>query len=565
MTHSNSSYWEDFIPKSWLSIKKGYTRKDFKGDLIAGMTVGVVALPLAMAFAIASGVTPASGIYTAIIAGFLVSLLGGSYFQIAGPTGAFVVVLYSIIQDQGYNGLAVATIVAGIILIVCALFRLGSLIKYIPYPLITGFTTGIALIIFTSQIKDFLGLHIAEVPTHYIPKLVVLFKALPTWDPSTAIVASATLLMIILIRRFIPVIPWGIASIVIITFACWLFGVDVETIQSRFGEIPTTIPTPCMPDFSILFTNGYWIAESAIAIAFLAGVESLLSAVIADGMSGRSHKSNSELFAQGIANIASILFGGIAATGALARTAMNVKSGARSPISGMIHSITLLFIILFFAPLVSMIPIAGLSAVLVMVAWNMSEIRHFRHLFNAPAGDVIVLLTTFFLTVVFDLVLAIEVGMILSAFLFMKRVKDLSGVEALKLIDDEESTQDDPDAIEKKRVPAGVEIYEINGVYFVELADSLNSILTNLTPPPKVFILRMRKIPLIDASGMHGLKEFYTKCQRERTTLILSGVNSTVYDSLDKYGLVELIGAHNIFNHIDPSLVRARELCGVIL
>lgn len=555
-----SSYLTNFIPKSWVAIRDHYNWNTFKSDLIAGITVGIVALPLAMAFAIASGVTPASGLYTAIIAGFLVALLGGSYFQIAGPTGAFVVILYAIIQQHGYNGLAVATIFAGLILIIAALCRFGSLIKYIPYPLITGFTTGIALLIFVSQLKDFFGLKLAEMPSHFIPKMTALFNAAPTWDPITASVASGTLFLIILFRKFAPYIPWGIASIVLVTVACWAFQIPVETIYSRFGEIPTTLPLPSMPDFSIVYTDGYWLVESALTIAFLAGVESLLSAVIADGMTGRSHKSNSELLGQGVANIASILFGGIAATGALARTAMNIKSGAKTPVAGMIHSVTLLLIILFLAPIVSMIPLAGLSAVLMMVAWNMSEIRHFRHLFNAPAGDVAVLLTTFFLTVVFDLVVAIEIGMILSAFLLMKRIRDLSGVDALKIIDDEDESSNDPDAIEKKRVPDGVEVYEINGLYFVGIADTLNGILSNMETHPKIFILRMRKIPVIDASGMHGLKEFYQKCDKENTVLILSGVNPKVYKSIKKYGLVDLIGSKNICENIDASLKRATEV-----
>lgn len=554
-----SSYWNDFIPKSWLSLKN-YSWSTFKADLIAGITVGVVALPLAMAFGIASGVDPVYGIYTAIIAGFLVSLLGGSYFQIAGPTGAFVVVIYSVIQQEGYNGLAVAGLFAGIILIAAALFRLGSLIRFIPYPLITGFTTGIALIIFTSQIKDFFGLNIDQVPAEFIPKAIMLFCALPNWDPLTTFVGSLTLTSIILIRRFIPNIPWGIASIVLITAFCVLLDLDVATVYSRYGEIPSALPSPSLPDFSIVFSNGYWIAEAALTIAFLAGVESLLSAVIADGMTGRTHKSNAELLGQGIANIGSIMFGGIPATGALARTALNVKSGAKTPVSGMIHSLTLLVIILAFAPIVSMIPLAGLAAVLVTIAWNMSEIRHFKHLFKAPPGDVAILLTTFFLTVIVDLVVAIEVGMVLSAFLFMKRVSDASGIKALQLVDDEDEIRDDPDSIDKKRIPKDVEVYEINGPYLVGIAESLKGILSNLERPPKVFILRMRKLNTIDASGLHGIHEFYEKCSKEKTRLILSGVQTPVFNSLKKFGLVALIGRENIFSHIDPSLKRAEEI-----
>ena len=555
MTRSHS-FWRDFIPVSWNSLKH---YRSFKADLFAGITVGVIALPLAMAFAIASGVPPAVGIYTAVIAGFLASLLGGSHFQITGPTGAFVIIIYTIIQEQGYNNLCLATLIAGVILMIAALSKLGALIKFIPYPLVTGFTTGIAVMIFSSQIKDFLGLSIAQLPVHFIPKCIALFKAISTWHLPTFLVSSGSLALIIFIRRFTPKIPWGIASIVIITFISWFFRIPVETIYTRFGEIPSSLPVPSFPHFDDAIIDWYLIIQSGITIAFLAGLESLLSAVVADGMSGHSHKSSSELLAQGIGNIASVCFGGIPATGAISRTAMNIKSGAKTPFAGMIHAITLLAIMFFLSPFVSQIPLGALAAVLVMISWNMSEIGHFKHLFKAPPGDVAVLLTTFFLTVFVDLIVAIEVGMILAAFLFMKRVRDLSGVHALTLIDAGETSEkrSDPDAIEKKQVPSGVEIYEITGLFFFGLADTLNQLLANFSSPPKIFILRLRKIPVIDASGMHALKEFYHRCQKTGTTLFLSGVHPQVNQALHRFGVSPLIGEGHIFPDIDTALKAA--------
>lgn len=556
------SYWIQFIPKTWFSLKEDYNLKKFKKDLIAGITVGVVALPLAMAFGIASGMTPISGLYTAIIAGFLISLLGGSYFQIGGPTGAFVVVIYAVMQQMGYSGLVLSTILGGIILLIAGFFRLGALIKYIPYPLIIGFTTGIAFIIFFSQIKDFFGLQISNLPADFIPKSIALYSAFSTWHPPTFALAFGTLALILLIRRFIPYLPWGITSIAIATSISWGFHLPVETIADRFGEIPHHLPSFAWPDLKGALSNWAQLIPAGFTIAFLAGIESLLSAIVADGMTGRRHKSNCELVAQGIGNIGSVLFGGIPATGAIARTATNIKSGAQSPLAGMIHALTLLLIVLAFAPIVSQIPIAALSAVLMMVAWNMSELGHFRHLFKAPLGDVAVLLTTFLLTVVVDLIVAIEIGMILAAFLFMKQISDISGIVSLKSLREEngEEKKPDPDAIENKQIPPGVEVYEITGLFFFSLADTLKGVLSNLETAPKVFILRLRKIPIIDASGMHALEEFHHKCLKEKTTLILSGVKPGVHKSLKKFGLVNLVGEKQILPHIDPALERAREL-----
>jgi SulP family sulfate permease len=556
---SQRNFWKEFIPKSWVCLRDRYSFALFKGDLFAGVTVGIIAIPLAMAFAIASGVTPERGIYTAIVAGFLISLLGGSRSQIGGPTGAFVVIIYGIIERHGYDGLVFATLIASVILIILGLSRLGGLIKYIPYPLVTGFTTGIALLIFSSQVKDFFGLKMEHLPAGFVDKWQALFHALPTGDPLTFAVSAGTLLLILVVRRFFPIVPWGVISIVLATAVCWGFHLPLETIASRYGEIPRTLPFPGLPEWTFSFANWHSLIPDAITIAFLAGIESLLSSVIADGMAGTRHKSNCELVAQGVANMGSVFFGGIPATGAIARTATNVKTGGRTPVAGMIHALTLFLAILIAAPVVSQIPLAALSAVLIMVAWNMSEVGHFRHLFKAPLGDVILLLMTFFLTIFIDLTVAVEVGMIFAAFLLVKRMSAISGIAPF-LLQKEEEERDDLDAIEKKQVPPHVEVYEITGPFFFGVADRLKDVLVNMEFTPMVFILRMRDVPLIDASGMHALKEFFFKCQRKHTTLLLSGVQPDVRKSLKKFGLEELIGNNQIFTHIDPALLHAAEL-----
>jgi len=417
-----SAKFQEFIPKAYLYLRKGYTFATFKKDLVAGVTVGIIALPLAMAFAIASGVEPARGLYTAIVAGFLISLLGGSRVQIGGPTGAFVVIVYGIIQRTGYTGLCISTLLAAVILVLLGLFRIGSWIKYIPHPLITGFTTGIAVLIFSSQIKDFFGLHMGVPPTDFTAKWTAYFHAFPTFDPTTLLMAAATLAVILLIRRFVPSLPWGISAIVFATLLCFALQIPVDTIQSRFGEIPRMLPVPslaCLANIPAEHMKELW--TDAITIAFLGGIESLLSAVIGDGMIGGSHRSNCELIAQGVANFGSVLFGGIPATGAIARTATNVKTGAQTPMAGMIHAATLFLILLCLAPVVSQIPLAALSAILMMIAWNMSEAGHFIHLLQAPAGDRMVLLAVFFLTIFVDLIVAISGGMLLAGGIFLLR------------------------------------------------------------------------------------------------------------------------------------------------
>lgn len=556
MQEAKKSYWIEFVPKSWRFLKN-YSFNLFKSDLIAGITVGVVALPLAMAFSIAAGLSPESGLYTAIIAGFIISLLGGSRLQIGGPTGAFVVIIYDIVQSYGYDGLVIVTLIAGVLLLIAAFSRLGSLIKYIPYPVVIGFTTGIAVLIFSSQIKDFFGLTIAKMPADFFSIWKAIISALPTWHLPTFALAIGTLTLILLIRRFTPILPWGITSVVLATATAWAFQLPIETIATRFGEIPQTFPLPSLPNLAIPWQEWHALIPSAITVAFLAGIESLLSALVADGMAGTRHKSNCELMAQGVANISSVLCGGIPATGAIARTATNIKSGAKTPVAGMIHSATILLIILTLAPIVSLIPLASLSAVLIMVAWNMSEIHRFRHLFKAPLGDVAILLTTFFLTVFVDLTVAIEMGMILAVFLFVKRMSDRTVIISLTALERdyaEKSEEYDLGMLDRTKLPAGVEVYEITGPFFFGIADSLKNVLSNLEYPPKVFILHMRKVSMIDASGMYSLMEFYGKCKNDQTTLLLAGVNDKLLAKLKKFGILDLIGNEHIFDSLSSAL-----------
>lgn len=557
------SKFHEFIPKSYLYLRNSYRISTFKKDLLAGLTVGIIALPLAMAFAIASGVGPERGLYTAIIAGFLISLLGGSRIQIGGPTGAFVVIVYGIIQRTGYEGLCMSMVIAAFILILLGIFRIGSWIKYVPNPLITGFTTGIAVIIFSIQIKDFFGLSMGTPPADFIEKWMAYFKAFPTFNPLTLSLAAGTLGLILLIRRLTPWLPWAISAIILATAICMLFHLPVETIQSRFGEIPRSLPIPSLPCLTIHADKFKEIFIDGIIIAFLGAIESLLSAVIGDGMIGGRHRSNCELIAQGIANFGSIIFGGIPATGAIARTAANVKTGAQTPVAGMIHALVLFLILYCLAPIVSQIPLAALSAVLIMVSWNMSEIGHFARLLKAPQGDRIILLTAFLLTVFVDITAAISVGMILASFLFMKRMSQMSKAISLSQVF-QESTVDfpekmDPNDISKKVVPRGVEVYEIQGPFFFGAANMLRDILNTIRLTPKVFILRMRFVPMIDASGMYGIEEFHNQCKKKHITLFLSGVHGQTKQDLRKFGLIESIGEQRIFPNIDDALAKAAE------
>lgn len=531
-------------------------------DLFAGLTVAIVALPLAMAFAIASGVEPQRGLYTAIVAGILVSLFGGSRVQIGGPTGAFVVIIYDIVMRHGYEGLALATLMAGFFLILMGFFRFGAIIKYIPYPVITGFTSGIALIIFTSQIKDFLGLPLGVLPSDFLQKWALYAKEIGNVSLESLAVGGVSILLIIGCKRFAPKIPGPIVAVIFGAVAVQMLHLPIETIESRFGMIPSTLPTPSLPAWS--FEQAKVLVPDALTIALLAAIESLLCAVVADGMTGYRHRSNTELIGQGIANLGSVFFGGIPATGAIARTATSIKSGAKSPLAGILHGIFVWLFMFFLASLIVKIPLATLAGILIVVAWNMSEIEHFRGLLKAPRSDVAVLLSTFLLTVLVDLTVAVQVGVVLAAILFIKRISEVTEIKERRL--DEEWSgdglegMDDPDATSKKVVPLGVEIYEINGPFFFGVADRLKGVLDVIEETPKVFILRMRRVPVIDATGMHALWEFQESCEKRGTILLLSGVSNRLYEALNRFGFIEALGEERVFDHIDKALAYAKLL-----
>lgn len=541
-------------------MKFNYNFSLFKHDLIAGITVGIVAVPLALAFAIASGVEPAQGFYTAIIAGFLISLFGGSRYQIGGPTGAFVVIVYGIIATYGYDGLVIATIIAGILLIILGLVKIGSYIKFIPYPVITGFTSGIGVVILTTQLKDLFGLKIENLPSDFFGKWIIFLKNLSSIHIETFIIGLSTIIIIYLVRKFLPKLPAHVFSISIITLIVFVFGINIDTIGSRFGEIPSNLPSFSMP--SITLEKVKAVFPSAVTIALLAGIESLLSAVVADGMTGSRHNSNKELVGQGIANITTSFFGGIPATGAIARTATNVKAGGKTKVSGMIHAIFLALFMLFFAKIIEVIPMSALAGVLFVVSFDMIDIRKFKSLFKAPKSDVAVLLITFTLTVLIDLTVAVQAGVVLASILFMKRMSDVASIDKLDLgcSDNIDSDLVDPDAINKKNVPEGVEVYEINGPFFFGVADNLITTYEYMIKKPKVFILRMRKVPAVDATGVHALENFYMACVKRNTQLVLSGVNNDPYNTLKKMGFINIIGEENVTNHIDKALIRALEI-----
>jgi SulP family sulfate permease len=505
---------QSFAPKLLTVLREGYSLGDLRHDAFAGLTVAIVALPLSLALAIASGTTPDKGLITAIVAGFLISTFGGSRVQIGGPTGAFVVVVFNVIAKHGYDGLLLATMLAGLILIVAGLARLGTWVKYIPQPVITGFTAGIALVIFSSQVRDLLGLTMASVPADFIEKWAAYAQALASINYASTGIACGALLIIVLLRRYAPKQPGFLIAVIAAAIAAWVFGLDVPTIGSRFGDLPNALPMPHLPDIG--WDQVKAVLPSAFTIAFLAGVESLLSAVIADGMTGRRHRSNCELVAQGIANFSSTLFGGLPATGALARTATNVRAGARSPIAGMLHAAFLLIFMLALGPLIALIPLASLAAVLVIVAWNMSEIDHFRHLMRAPAGDRAILLLTFVLTVLIDLTVAIGVGVLLAALMFMHRMAEVSAIRNHVPLDEnaeDESTLSDT-ATHRVRLPPGVDVFELRGPLFFGVADHLIDLLQRTGPQPKAYVLDMRDVPLVDATGASALRDFADRSQR---------------------------------------------------
>lgn len=550
---------ERFIPV-FFEVIKNYSSASFKKDLFAGITVGIVAIPLALAFAIASGATPSQGIFTAVIAGFFISFLGGSRYQIGGPTGAFVIIIYGIIAQHGYDGLLIATIMAGIILIFLGIARVGSFIKFIPYPVTTGFTAGIGVVIFSSQIKDFLGLTYKEASPEFIDKWISIFSNLSTINISSAAIGICTVAIILVIRKMSTNIPSHVVAIVISTALCFFLGLNAETIGDRFGTINAVFPSFTVPEVTIEKIRALFPA--AITIALLAGIESLLSAVVADGMTGSHHKSNTELVGQGVANILSGFFGCIPATGAIARTATNVRASGVTPLSGMIHAVFLCLFILFFSFLIEIIPMAALAGVLLVVSVDMMGIKNMANLLSSPKSDVVVLLTTFILTIIIDLTAAVQVGVVLAALLFMKRMSDVTSMGKINFDASEKTAHDiaDPDATSNKDIPEGVEVYEINGPFFFGVADMLINTLEHIGKTPKVFILRMRNVPAIDATGEHALENFYNTCKKAGTQLVLSGVNPVPYETLKKMHFIEMIGEENVTNHIDKALIRTREI-----
>lgn len=553
----------DFKPRLFSTLKN-YSKETFMSDLMAGIIVGIVALPLAIAFGIASGVSPEKGIITAIIAGFIISLLGGSKVQIGGPTGAFIVIIYGIIQQYGKAGLIVATLMAGILLILLGVFKLGAIIKFIPYPIIVGFTSGIAVTIFTTQIADIFGLNFGgeKVPGDFIGKWMIYFRHFDTVNWWNAVVSILSIIIIAITPRFSKKIPGSLIAIIVVTIGVYVLktyaGIDsIDTIGDRFtikSELPeAAIPTLNWEAIKDLF-------PVAITIAVLGAIESLLSATVADGVTGDKHDSNTELIAQGTANLITPLFGGIPATGAIARTMTNINNGGKTPVAGIIHAIVLLLILLFLMPLAQYIPMACLAGVLVIVSYNMSEWRTFKALLKNPKSDVTVLLITFFLTIIFDLTIAIEVGLVIACILFMRRVMETTEISVIK---DEIDPNDELDIAvceEHLIIPAGVEVYEINGPYFFGIATKFEETMAQLGDRPKVRIIRMRKVPFIDSTGIHNLTSLCKMSQKEKITIVLSGVNEKVHKTLEKSGFYELLGKQNICPNINVALDRAKEI-----
>lgn len=546
-----------FKPK-FFRLMGTYTPTQIKKDVVSGIIVGVIALPLAIAFAIASGVTPEKGLITAVIAGFLISFLGGSRVQIGGPTGAFIVIVYGIVQAYGVDALIVATFMAGVMLLFMGFARLGSIIKFIPYPLIVGFTSGIALIIFSSQVKDFMGLSMGAVPADFSGKWVEYFHNYQTINLSALLIGVGTILLSLLWPKITRKIPGSLVAIFFTTLVVYFFKLPVETIGSKFGTISASIPLPIVPDID--WQTFKQLISPAFAIALLGGIESLLSAVVSDGMIGKNHNSNMELVAQGTANMASALFGGIPATGAIARTAANVKNGGRTPIAGMVHAVVLLFIMLFFGKWASYIPMATLAGILIVIAYNMSEWRNFLSVVRGPKSDMIVLLITFILTVFIDLTVAIEIGMILAAFLFMRDMTKQTNVQSVNFNEDDKE-EDDPLAITKFTIPKGIEVYEINGPLFFGAAYKFRDAIGQIDKKPKVFILRMRNVPYIDATGLRTLKEVLKEMKSKGTKIVLSGVsNEQIIDDLQKSRILFMVGKANVQPAFPEALKRAIEV-----
>ena len=552
----------EFKPKL-LSVLNNYSKADFSTDLMAGIIVGIVALPLAIAFGIASGVSPEKGIITAIVAGFIISFLGGSKVQIGGPTGAFIVIIYGIIQEYGIEGLMVATLLAGVLLVLLGAFKLGTVIKFIPYPIIVGFTSGIAVTIFTTQIADIFGLDFQgeKVPGDFIGKWLIYFRHFDSVNWWNATVSIISVFIIAITPKFSKKIPGSLIAIVVVTAAVYCIktyaGItSIDTIGDRFS-IQAQLPEANVPSLDWEAIKNLF--PVAVTIAVLGAIESLLSATVADGVIGDRHDSNTELIAQGIANIISPIFGGIPATGAIARTMTNINNGGRTPVSGIVHAVVLLLILLFLMPLAQYIPMACLAGVLVIVSYNMSGWRTFMALLRNPKSDVVVLLITFFLTVIFDLTIAIEVGLLIACVLFMKRVMETTEISVIR--DEIDPNQESDLEVHEEHItlPKGVEVYEINGPYFFGIATKFEEIMSQLGDRPKIRIIRMRKVPFIDSTGIHNLANLCEMSQKENIHIILSGVNPKVHQVLEKSGFYELLGEDNICSNINEAVAKATE------
>jgi len=545
-----------FRPKI-VTCLKDYSKEKFFQDCISGFIVGVVAIPLAIAFAIASGVSPDKGLFTAIIAGFLVSVLGGSRVQIGGPTGAFVVIVYGVVQKYGVDGLVIATLMAGILLVIMGVSKLGTAIKFIPHSVIVGFTSGIAVVIFSSMVKDFLGLSIDKMPAEFVEKWHMMIQHLGTVNYTALILGLVTVFIIAMTPKFSKRVPGALVALVSVTVLAAFFHLPVETIGSRFGDLPHGLPVPHFPLFSLARLRELF--QPAVTIALLGAIESLLSAVVADGMIGARHRPNTELIGQGIANVCSALFGGMPATGAIARTVTNIKNGGKTPVAGIVHAITVLLIMLFFGAWIKFVPLSCLAGILVVVAYYMSEWRSFRELLKGSNGGKIVVGLTFLLTVFVDLNVAIEVGVVLAAFLFMKRMSEVTDVKvfAREYEEDERMERGEDLPLAAFSLPPRVEVYEINGPLFFGAASSFDEAEREAHEKPKVRILRFRDVPLIDSTGMHALKGFYNKNKREGIRLIITGLHVQPLNEMVKSNLYDLVGEENVFASMKESIARA--------
>ncbi len=541
-----------FRPKLFTLVKSGLDKKQISSDILSGIVVGIVALPLAIAFAVASGVSPEKGLITAIVSGFIISFLGGSRVQIGGPTGAFIVIVYGILEQYGINGLIISTILAGIILVIFGLLKLGALLKYFPHPLIVGFTSGIALVIFSTQIRDALGLPIQSVPSEFHEKWLVYFASIKDINWIAFAITIVTILISVYSKKIITKIPGSFLAILLITPVVQIFNIDVATIETFFGTIPNNMSFS-LPSFHFNEIQNY--LAPALTIALLGGIESLLSAVVADGMIGGKHRSNTELIAQGIANIVTPFFGGIPATGAIARTATNVKNGGRTPISGMVHAITLLLIMLFLGKWAKLIPMSCLAGILIVVAYNMSEWKSFVAILKGSYFDILILLTTFFITVFFDLTLAIEIGVVLSAILFMKRMSDISEKRINNIVDN--------DLIENySELPKSINIYEISGPLFFASARRYSELIEEIGLKSKVLIIRMRHVSFIDDTGLHNLTDTIKILKKEGVSVILSGVSAELRNDINDHISQDLIPGELIFDNFNQATEKAKEMLG---